>query len=59
MAAKVTERFTGQWRPQANFGDEGLRLIVGSDIGVIWRPSPSRLHPISRQAYSPIDATLG
>ena len=35
MAAKVTERLTGQWRPQANFGDERLRLVAGSDIGVI------------------------
>ncbi len=35
MAAKVTERLTGQWRPQANFGDQRLRLVVGSDIGVI------------------------
>ena len=48
MAAKVTERLTGRWRPQANFGDERLRLVAGSHIGVIWRPSPSRLNPISR-----------
>ena len=37
MAAKVTERLTRQWYPQANFGDERLRLVAGSHIGVIWR----------------------
>jgi hypothetical protein len=52
-------KVNGQWRPQANFSDERLRLVVGFDIGVIARPSSSRLNPISRQACSSVDATLG
>ena len=58
MAAKVTERLTGRWRPQANFGDERLRLVAGSHIGVIWRPSPSRLHPISLSRAKPVRASI-
>ena len=33
MAAKVTERLTRYWYPQANFGDERLKLVAGSHIG--------------------------